>query len=196
MSNDHAPRPTPEAETPAPPRPFARSFWVSPGRLLAGYYPGDVDPAQEQVKLRALLAAGVRSFVDLTHQLDRDHRGQPLAPYTTALAEVATEHGATWWYRRCAIVDETAPTKAVMRGFLDVIDERIAAGDVVYVHCWGGRGRTGTAVGCWLARHRVAVGAEVLATLQTLRGRHGAIEHPIPAERSQRILVVGWGPGE
>ena len=24
---------------------------------------------------------------------------------------------------------------------------------MVYVHCWGGVGRTGTIIGCWLARH-------------------------------------------
>jgi hypothetical protein len=196
MSTKHGPHSTHPTGTPMPPRPFARSFWVAPGKLLAGYYPGDLDPAQELVKLRALLAAGVRSFVDLTHELDRDHRGQPLAPYTAALAEVATEQGATWWYRRCPIVDETAPTRAVMRGILDVIDERISAGDMVYVHCWGGRGRTGTAAGCWLARHRVATGDEILLTLQTLRRRDGAQERPTHTERSQRDLVVGWGPGE
>ena len=82
MSIDHDPCTTAPAES-TPPRPFARSFWVAPGKLLAGYYPGDLDPAQELVKLRALLAAGVRSFVDLTHELDRDHGGRPLAPYTT-----------------------------------------------------------------------------------------------------------------
>lgn len=196
MSSDHARRPTAGADTPIPSRPFARSFWVAPGELLAGYYPGDLEPAHELVKLRALLAAGVRSFVDLTHELDRDHRDQHLAPYTRALAEVATEQGATWWYRLCSIVDETAPTKAVMRGILDVIDERIAAGGVVYVHCWGGRGRTGTAAGCWLARHGVAAGNDVLATLQLLRRREGAFELPIPAEKSQRDLVVRWRPGE
>lgn len=184
------------ADAPTPPRPFDRSFWVAAGKLLAGYYPGDVDPAQEVVKLRALLAAGVRSFVDLTHERDRDHRDQPLAPYTPTLETMAIAQGVPWWYRRCQIVDETAPTRAVMREILDVIDERIAAGQVVYVHCWGGRGRTGTAAGCWLARHGLAETEDVLATLQRLRRREGALELPIPAEKSQRNFVVRWRRGE
>lgn len=29
----------------------------------------------------------------------------------------------------------------------------LAAGQTVYVHCYGGIGRTGTVVGCWLVRH-------------------------------------------
>lgn len=83
-----------------------------------------------------------------------------------------------------------------MRGILEVMDERIAAGGVVYVHCWGGRGRTGTATGCWLARHRVAAGDEVIAILQQLRRPARALESPIPAARAQRDLVVRWRPWE
>ncbi len=35
---------------------------------------------------------------------------------------------------------------------LGAIDGHLAAGRTVYVHCWGGVGRTGTIIGCWLAR--------------------------------------------
>ena len=41
----------------------------------------------------------------------------------------------------------------VMTGILDAIDTSLDAGHTVYVHCWGGVGRTGTIVGCWLMRH-------------------------------------------
>ena len=181
--------------TPIPARPFDRSFWVAPGRLLAGLYPGDVDPAQEEKKLRALLAAGIRAFVDLTHEDDRNHHDQALAPYTPALETIAREQDVTWAYQRCQIVDETAPTKALMREILDAIDGHIAAGRPVYVHCWGGRGRTGTAAGCWIARHRIAEGPEVLAAMQRMRRREGALDLPCPAEKSQRDFVVQWKPG-
>ena len=36
---------------------------------------------------------------------------------------------------------------------LDAIDAELAAGGLVYVHCWAGCGRTGVVVGCWLVRH-------------------------------------------
>ena len=39
--------------------PFPRSYWVEPGRLLAGFYPGDSDPVEAEYKLQALLDCGV-----------------------------------------------------------------------------------------------------------------------------------------
>ena len=40
-----------------------------------------------------------------------------------------------------------------MTAILDAIDVALDDGKTVYVHCYGGIGRTGTAVGCWLVRH-------------------------------------------
>ena len=34
--------------------PFPRSYWVMPGRLLVGYYPGAPDPVEAAGKLQAL----------------------------------------------------------------------------------------------------------------------------------------------
>ena len=45
------------------------------------------------------------------------------------------------------------PGVGVMKRILDDVDEAIAGGGLTYVHCWGGIGRTGTVVGCWLVRH-------------------------------------------
>jgi Tyrosine phosphatase family len=177
-------------------RPFDRSFWVSPERLLGGGYPGDSDPRQEQAKLQALFDAGIRAFVDLTHPTDCDPHDRPLAPYTTALASIAGARGVVASYARCPMVDETAPTSEAMKTTLDIIDARLRARETVYVHCWGGRGRTGTVAGCWLARHGVARGEEVLAVLRRARYRRGALDLPCPAEKSQRDMVVRWRVGE
>jgi len=54
------------------PVPFERSYWVVPGKFLAGAYPGDSDPEKAERKLRGLLAAGIRCIVDLT--TEEDHR--------------------------------------------------------------------------------------------------------------------------
>jgi hypothetical protein len=37
-----------------------------------------------------------------------------------------------------------------MKAILNRIDESLASGRKVYLHCWGGIGRTGTTVGCYL----------------------------------------------
>jgi protein-tyrosine phosphatase len=78
---------------------------------------------------------------------------------------------------------------------LDAIDGALAAGGTVYVHCWGGRGRTGVIVGCWLVRHGLAAPADAVAALCRLRA--ACVDHyvdvPDTAEQARRIMT--WAPG-
>lgn len=129
------------------PPPYPNSYWVQPGRLLAGEYPGAFMPTVARRKLRLLLDAGVTFFLDLTHSADG------LESYEDLLQAEAKAVLTPVTYRRMAIPDRDIPTVAQMVETLDVIDEALAAGQVVYLHCWGGIGRTGTVVGCHLARH-------------------------------------------
>ena len=41
-------------------------YWVEPGRLMAGEYPGDWNQRSARKKPRALLDTGVRTLPDLT----------------------------------------------------------------------------------------------------------------------------------
>lgn len=87
--------------------------------------------------------AGVNAFVDLTEAGESG-----LKPYAHMLADGAA-------HRRMAIRDAGVPrTAADMTAILDCIDGHLERGDVVYVHCWGGVGRTGTVVGCWACAAR------------------------------------------
>ena len=43
--------------------PFNRSYWVVPGKLLAGGYPGSEDPVEEERKLKGLIQAGIRHVI-------------------------------------------------------------------------------------------------------------------------------------
>ena len=74
-------------------------------------------------------------------------------------------------------------------------DEGLALDDdkSVYVHCWGGIGRTGTVVGCWLVRHGMT-GDEALAQIvEWWRGMEKARIHPrSPQTREQHAYVRNW----
>ncbi len=56
-----------------------------------------------------------------------------------------------------------------MRWILDAIDLSLSADRAVYVHCFGGMGRTGTTVCCWLLRHKLASTENLLELLTHLR---------------------------
>ena len=134
-------------DTNTPPRPIPNTYWVVPSRLLAGEYPGDRGVAVARAKLRALLEGGVTHFVDLTSAGE-------LVAYDALLREEAWGLGVSAVYARHPIADISVPqTPSEMAAILDAIDSALDVGGMVYVLCWGGVGRTGTVVGCWLVRH-------------------------------------------
>ena len=123
-----------------PPRPIDMCYWVVPGKLLAGEYPRNLDAPSSIEKLARLTDAGVSAFIDLTEA------GGPLKPYAYLLNGPSHE--------RFGIKDQSVPaTDELTKQALDAIDRHLEAGETVYVHCWGGVGRTGTIIGCWLSRH-------------------------------------------
>lgn len=176
----------PDAVAPTP-----WSYWAVPRLLLAGPYPGDRAPDKHQARVRALLDAGIRTFVNLMEEHETNYLGEPFAPYDVLARRFCHEASCS----RHAIRDQAVPTREVMMAILDAIDVSLAGGRSVYVHCWGGVGRTGTVIGCWLLRHGLADPANVLEVLAALRRQdreRGA--RPSPETGEQRRFVRQWLP--
>jgi sugar phosphate isomerase/epimerase len=180
-----------------PERPFARSWWALPSKLLAGFYPGDDQEHAEREKLDALLDCGLTYFVSLMEAGERNYHGQQFKPYAPLLQALATERGFEVECARFPIRDMDVPEEAVMKEILDAIDAAHARGAAVYVHCWGGVGRTGTVMGCWFARHGIAEGDEALEYITRLRSEQHQQVHfmPSPQTDAQRLFVREWHRG-
>ena len=150
--------------------PHGECYWVLPGRLLAGSYP--------EIHLQTLLDAGVDCFVDLTRG------GESLAPYAVVARDRARWHGF-------AITDFSTPGLELMRRIVDTLDDELARGARVYLHCHAGIGRTGTVIACWLVRHGSAP-AEAIATLERLRWGTRLAGARSPETDAQRAFVATW----
>lgn len=145
------------------------AYWVEPGVLLAGEYPGQA--------VGLLVAHGVRTFVDLTSPSDG------LPEYTRA----AHQLGLGTTVLRFPIPDFGTLEPA---GYDEIVAAINAAADrgAVYVHCWGGIGRTGTVVGCWLVDAGLTADA-ALARLASLRaGTRGG--HRRSPETKAQVEVI------
>lgn len=163
-------------------RPIENCYWVVPGKLLAGEYPGNLDDESSRERIEALKEAGIAVFIDLTEEVERF---TTLRPYAQWLAPAR--------HRRFPIPDaDIPPTPEQTAATLDAIDEHMEKEEAVYVHCWGGIGRTGVIVGCWLARHR-GPGRDALARLRKLwRDNPKSAYVRTPQTGEQERYILNW----
>lgn len=160
--------------------PLPDSYWADPGRLLAGPYPllGRVDREPQRAAVRALLDASIRCVIDL--------RTPAEPPSIRSLLDKLCDD-AVWI--GFPILDGAAPSAPLLEAILDSIDASLARDRPVYVHCQGGRGRTGTIVACWWIRHGLYDAAGALRELSVRRAGQPHGEHPSPETGAQLRLV-------
>jgi ADP-ribosyl-[dinitrogen reductase] hydrolase len=172
---------------PAPTPTGVDAYWAVPGRLLAGEYPGARVKHEAAVKLDALLDVGVTCFVDLTEEGE----GPGLHPYGALLRTRASARDTHVTVLRFSVPDVGVPTSWQMRAILSAIGIALDADEIVYVHCWGGVGRTGTVVGCRLVEDGVPASA-VLSRIAELRSATTRAGRVSPETSEQRSFVTSW----
>ena len=165
--------------------PIPDSYWLLDGQLLAGEYPGSWTRNGAAEKLGFFLAAGIRTFIDLTEEAD------PLDAYDSTLEELACEHGLDCRYIRFGIKDLGVPTPELMVEILKAIQAELDEGRPVYFHCWGGIGRTGTVAGCWLVEQGLSAD-DALTRVQMLRWGSAESWKRSPETDEQCAFVRGW----
>ena len=123
----------------SPCKPIRNSYMVM-DRIYAGEYPRDIDDRKSIEKIKQFERFGITHFIDLTEEGE-------LHPYNQLL-------GSRMQHIRFPIQDVSIPVsiesvKELIGQIYGILNE--SDGNKVYIHCWGGVGRTGTIVGCLLS---------------------------------------------
>jgi ADP-ribosyl-[dinitrogen reductase] hydrolase len=156
-------------------------WWVDPGAVLAGEYPGATTVEGARAKIGLLVDHGVRTFVDLTQPADG------LEPYGDHVEHEAHRRGLELQHLAFPIPDMDVRPHDGYDEIVDAIRSSTDAG-VVYVHCWGGIGRTSTVVGCLLVDGGLDADA-ALADIDRRRSATRKAHQPAPQTPSQIDVV-------
>lgn len=164
-----------------------KTYWVEENRLMAGQYPGSADPDRAVEKLTVLAGLGVTHFIDLTFPkgIDSDN----LDPYEQLLGRLPD--GSRPGYSRHSIQDLGVPSVELMTTILAELDELIGAGEVPYVHCRGGVGRTGTVVGCRMVESGLTPD-QAIVRIATLREGLENAGRESPETPGQMDFIRNW----
>lgn len=189
-----------------PKKPFARCYWLNPGRILAGELPTSPDPVEAVEKLQGLLDAGIRTIISLQEEnemsfffnLSRakkktDPAISAFPDYSQFVRKMAERQKIKIDCLRYPIRDMGIPERSMMKVILETIENSVNDNRPVYFHCYAGLGRTGTVAGCWLSDQEAYHRQDPLKILDRIRYEQGLSgDGQSPQTGEQRNFVMQW----
>jgi protein-tyrosine phosphatase len=146
--------------------PIAESNWVVPGKLIAGAFPGYVSDLETETSLIKILNSGVSKFVCMQEEYNiavkeeewrknLHGRTSVVRPYFADVQRImenkaihptlSTDVGNVT-FEHCPIKDCSTIADEIVFNLAKDLVKAIHDGEVIYLHCWGGHGRTGIMV--------------------------------------------------
>lgn len=175
-----------------PPTPLPNTFWIEPGRLLAGEYPGAPSHEETVERLQALTEAGVTFFLNLTQPGELPEYDYALPQLRRDLAPAGQER-LPLVHRNLPLEDHGLPESVgVMQEILDQLHQALNEGHLVYVHCRAGIGRTNLVIGCWMRRQGMAGAAAIKALNRLWKANARSASWKRVPESNQEVYVVNW----
>jgi hypothetical protein len=172
--------------------PFERSYWVIPGRLLAGEIPSSREEEVRKQKVSNLVKMGFDVVINLMEPGEKTFSGELLTDYVPDLEYYSARANKKVEVHRHSIKDLSITTPEKMKEIINLIHLLIQQGKKVYVHCWGGIGRTGTVVGCYLIEQNMATTENAIQTIEYLKRTTPIKDRRSPETDEQRDFVLDW----
>jgi len=180
--------------------PTDESNWVIPDRLLVGAYPAHKEDDLHEEQLTVLLKCGVTTFVCLqseySHHTSKCDEMRPYIHDAYQICKITTSKSmmcdpSSLSFLHLPINDcDTTDDDVVLR-LAKGLCWRLVRGEVLYLHCWGGHGRTGTLVAVMLGMLYNISKAEALKRTQLYHDcRVCTLNVPSPQTFSQRMQVL------
>lgn len=135
--------------------------WIVPGRVLVGRYPL-MDSAEYMTHFEQVLASGIGTFVCLQAEMPAQGdlawyaapggiclEGRTFLHYAP-VAEVLAECPVRFLHEAIGTGDDLPRDRIGV--FVNDLIDRVLKGEALYIHCWGGRGRSGMIASCMIGR--------------------------------------------
>ena len=169
-----------------------RCYPVIPEMLYAGEIPSSVMDELLHMKLNELARLGVTKIINLTEEGEKNFKGIPLRDYDEYLREIETQNGKSMEMIRLSIPDLDIPSVEHMKDIQSTIRNFLFNGETVYVHCWGGIGRTGTVIGCFLIENGILTTNNVLTYIEFLKRNTEIHDRNSPETDDQCNFIYSW----
>jgi hypothetical protein len=115
--------------------PSSRSYWVVPGKFLAGCYPGSENKDEAYKKLKGVLDHCIRHVINLMESHEFNWDMKPFVPYEDHIKSIAASMVVDVTIERIPMRDMRPSSRIEMIWILDRIDQSIEENKSVYIHC-------------------------------------------------------------
>jgi hypothetical protein len=166
------------------------AWWVIPGLIMTGGWPGGSDRKQTRLRAGALLDVGIRSFLNLVPEAEVS-ASRELREYERNVNALARERRLSVRYHRPGLAADLSHLddwSAMM--LLGWVQKEIGEARAVYVHGSNGCGRSELVLSQWFKILGMASGLDSLRMMEAFRLLAGHPLQPAPGLSPEQLEFV------